>query len=401
MALALLGTGTALTEAILPNTNTGITVRRTHIMNKKNLVKKALAGIFACAIIGSSALPAAQQGVSLFPLSISASAASGTYSLSNGVLTLGGTIEKSKVQAYANDKKGTVNSVVCKAGTSFPPDCDEMFEGFNAKTINLSNANVRNVKSMYQMFAYCVNLTTLKLDNWVTSSCTDMNGMFRNCYELKSLDLRSFSTGNVTDMAFMFDYCSALEDVDLSSFNTSSCTNMQMMFQNCSNLTSVRGWYWDTSKVTKMNCMFENCYNLTTISFLNGINTANVTDMSSMFNCCTSLTSLNIVKKFNTAKVTNMRDMFRGCTNLKTLDLRSFNTAKVTDMISMFDGCTNLTTIKASAQFATGQVKWDTNMFQGCSKLVGGNNTRCNGVNYIGKTYARIDKVGQKGYFTA
>jgi hypothetical protein len=39
-------------------------------------------------------------------------------------------------------------------------------------------------------------------------------------------------------------------------------------------------------------------------------------------------------------------------------------------------------------------------MFYGCTKLKGGNNTAYNS-SYKDKTYARVDKVGQPGYFTA
>ena len=39
-------------------------------------------------------------------------------------------------------------------------------------------------------------------------------------------------------------------------------------------------------------------------------------------------------------------------------------------------------------------------MFHNCTQLVGGNGTAYN-TNYQDKTYARIDKAGAPGYFTA
>ena len=63
----------------------------------------------------------------------------------------------------------------------------------------------------------------------------------------------------------------------------------------------------------------------------------------------------------------------------------------------MFDGCAALATITASDWSAT---VTSGNMFNGCTSLVGGNGTAYNSSHTNGE-YARIDRVGNPGYFTA
>ena len=70
-------------------------------------------------------------------------------------------------------------------------------------------------------------------------------------------------------------------------------------------------------------------------------------------------------------------------------------------MNSMFKNATNLKTIYGSSKFVTTAVTSSTNMFYGCTKLIGGAGTKYNS-SYVDKTYARIDGgTSNPGYFTA
>ena len=76
----------------------------------------------------------------------------------------------------------------------------------------------------------------------------------------------------------------------------------------------------------------------------------------------------------------------------------------------MFRDCSNLKTIYTSDKFTTASVNdydyeqergmGSSYMFDGCRSLVGGNGTKYN-ESHTDKTYARIDKPGVPGYFTA
>ena len=155
----------------------------------------------------------------------------------------------------------------------------------------------------------------------------------------------------------------------------------------------------DTSAATSFSNMFRSCSSLTALDVTH-FDTANVKDMQCMFYGCSSLTALDVTH-FDTSKVSKMNAMFHGCSSLTALDLSSFDTAAVYSFTVMFCSCENLVTIIAADSFVTSYAS-ETQcnyMFDGCTKLVGGNGTAYDGAK-VGKEYARADLPGQKGYFT-
>jgi len=80
--------------------------------------------------------------------------------------------------------------------------------------------------------------------------------------------------------------------------------------------------------------------------------------------------------------------------------LSSFNTWKVQSMFTMFKGCSALTTILVDRNlWHLGSNCNGTDMFDGCTNLVGGNGTEYNSSN-PDKTYAIVDGNGGEGYLT-
>lgn len=156
-------------------------------------------------------------------------------------------------------------------------------------------------------------------------------------------------------------------------------------FANYTALTSTAQW-------------FSGCSYLSSISGINNLKTDNVTDMHDMFVGC-NFTTLDL-SSFNTSNVTNMGYMFSGCSNMTSIDLSSFNTVKVASMNSMFHGCYALKTIYVGSEWTTSNVTESSEMFYGCSNLVGGAGTTYN-ANKIDYTYAHIDGgENNPGYFT-
>lgn len=84
---------------------------------------------------------------------------------------------------------------------------------------------------------------------------------------------------------------------------------------------------------------------------------------------------------------------------ISTLDLSNFDTSSVTNMINMFNGNSSLRTIYVNDKFITDKATSSSNIFNGCTSLVGGYGTSYNS-NNIDKTYARTDSSINKGYFT-
>ena len=228
------------------------------------------------------------------------------------------------------------------------------------------NFNTSNVTVMYNMFSYCISLTSLDISSFNTSSVTTMRYMFFSCTNLSSLDISNFNTENVTDMSDMFTGCISLTSLNLSNFNTANVTNMYGMFRGCSSLTSLDLSNFNTSNVTSMHEMFYRCHSLASLN-LSSFNTANVTNMGGMFSTCSSLTNLNL-SNFNTSNVTDMYEMFFACRRLTSLNLSNFNTGNVTNMGYMFAVCTDLTSLNVS-NFNTSNVTSMYGMFSYCSNL--------------------------------
>ena len=209
----------------------------------------------------------------------------------------------------------------------------------------LSEAEMYAPQSCHNMFYNRQVLTTIGLSNFNTENVTDMSSMFSRCKALTTLDLSNFNTVNVTDMSSMFNLCSALTALDLSNFNTE-----------------------------------------------------NVTTISGLFTQCSALTTLDL-SNFNTENITNMQSVFSFCTSLQTVNVANFNTANVNTMEYMFSKCTALTTIYGG-DWSKASLAYSTDMFGNCTSLVGGNGTSYNS-SHTDATYARIDRAGTPGYFTA
>lgn len=143
-----------------------------------------------------------------------------------------------------------------------------------------------------------------------------------------------------------------------------------------------------------MGAMFEQCEALTSLN-VSSFNTANVTDMHEMFRD-TALPSLDL-SHFDITNVTDMGQMFDGCTALTSIDISNFNTASISDIHRMFYNCSSLTTIYCNNAWSCEK---STNMFYGCTALVGGKGTKYD-ANHVDVVYAHIDGgTANPGYFT-
>lgn len=208
-------------------------------------------------------------------------------------------------------------------------DTTNLFNFFtNATSIDLSNLDTSQLKSMASLFENCKSLTNITFGNIDTSNVSDMSSMFKNCRALTSLDLSHFNTARVTTMSSMFDSCLSLTSLDLSHFDTAQVRNMSMMFSQDNSLTQLDVSHFNTAQVTTMANMFGYCQKLKTIN-VNNFNTSNVQDFSGVFVSCYSLTDLDI-SNFDMSKVMNAQGRYRanmlaGLSNLVTLKLGSKN----------------------------------------------------------------------------
>ena len=209
----------------------------------------------------------------------------------------------------------------------------------------------------------------------------------------------SFADARPTTTSYWFYNMGNLQSITgMSYLNTIEVTSMGSMFFGCNQLTSIDVSHFFTINVSSMSYMFCGCSNLTSLD-LGSFRTSQVINMMGMFAGCSSLTSLDL-STFNTSQVTSMYAMFYGCSNLTSLDLSTFRTSKVTDMENMFDTSSNLRTIYVDDGWSTAAVTSSTDMFNGCTRLVGGQGTTYD-ENHVDAAYAHIDGgPSNPGYFT-
>ncbi len=313
--------------------------------------------------------------------------------------TMAAPVDSSHLLSSSKTGLSTLTSISCaNLDTSKVTNMYNMFYNNSKLTdLDISNFDTSKVTNFSNMFNSCSSLTTLNVTNFDTSSATTMYGMFYNNSKLINLDVSKFNTSKVRDFGHMFSGCSSLTDLDVTNFDTSSAVYMNSMFNNALALTDLDISNFDTSKVTNFTYMFCNCSSLTTLD-VSKFDTSKVTNFSYMFSGCDSLTSLDVTN-FDTSSATNMSGMFYEDLALSTLDLSSFDTSKVTNMDMMFYNDNNLTRIYVSDNFVTDAVTSSSDMFTGCTSLVGGSGTTYDS-SHVDKEYAHKDGgTSNPGYF--
>lgn len=303
---------------------------------------------------------------------------------------------------------------------------ERMFTGAGITTLDASGWDVGEVTTTKLMFSSCASLTSVDMSGWKFGKITDMYAMFYSCKQLTSVDCSDWGVSNVTGAARMFWECHNLAEANLSGWDLSNLTDAHWMFWNCYNLKKLHTLGWSLPNVKNAESMFENCHtlevldvsnwnmtNVNAVKMFSGCkvlkaldfsNWKNVTiqSMHSMFAGCNALANVN-VSFWNVSAVTNMTNLFKDCASMTAIDISGWDTSNVTDMTQMFymvNNNTSLKTITVGGSWSTASVTTDTNMFTGCTSLVGGNGTPYN-ASKVNKEYARIDGgTSTPGYFT-
>ena len=314
---------------------------------------------------------------------------------------------------------------------------DWFYDMTNLQSITgMSYLNTSEVTNMSWMFNHCNDLTSLDLSNFNTSNVDRMTCMFYGCYNLRTIYVgNGWSTAAVTYSSDMFTGCTSLVGGQGTAYNSSNPKDKT--YAHIDGGTSNPGYFTDKNAPVAYACYTSSN---TTLTFyydklrssrtgttydlnegdnytewetdgINGSVTKVVFDPSfadarptttfDWFYDMTNLQSITGMSYLNTSEVTNMSWMFNHCNDLTSLDLSNFNTSNVDRMTCMFYGCYNLRTIYVGNGWSTAAVTYSSDMFTGCTSLVGGQGTAYNSSNPKDKTYAHIDGgTSNPGYFT-
>lgn len=180
----------------------------------------------------------------------------------------------------------------------------------------------------------------------------------------------------------------------LVKFNTENGRNFNQMFTDTGNVKKIdiSHFHFTNKKGVSLNAMFRGCFNLEELKFSSTKTFAYTFDYANVYNGGP------------------LGAMFENCSKLKTIDLTSFNFHSAFSAQSMFHNCSSLKTIYASVEdepynfssipeYLLANQDWCA-PFAGCTSLVGGNGTKWSN-SQISYDFFKVDRAGQKGYFTA
>ena len=308
--------------------------------------------------------------------------------------------------------------------------------------LELSGWNTGNVTNTAYMFSSCSSLTELDLSKWNTTHVTNMMYMFNRCSSLKTIYVGSgWSTTNVTSSTSstsMFANCTSLKGMNGTQCDGTNNIDKTYARVDQGPSSTAPGYL----SARKEYAIFNATYGTLTHYYDGLMNqreaaldahdaifydqvyeTGDYLDREldhdevidvvydpSVANFpyihgglwCSGLSNLNSVEGLeylNASGNTFFASFFSGCSQLKSLDLSSWDISNARDMSYMFSNCTNLKTIYVGENWSTDAVTASTQMFKGCTSLVGGNGTTYN-ASYIDKTYARVDAEETPGYLS-
>ena len=301
---------------------------------------------------------------------------------------------------YAGFTTGEVTSV-----TAMFRDCESL-ESLDLSFLVISE----ELRNYNYMFKNCRSLRSVNISTLTGGVPWYLKEMFSGCAALESIDLSSIYFSFVQQMDGMFAGCASLKSVDLSTVrgNGYNVMNMTGLFEGCTSLESVNMkmkslcekawravWNDNSTDYVQMTNLFKDCSSLTTFS-TDGLQsaTAGSVDLTGVFSGCSSLTSLDLSKGFWVSKATNFSSLFAGCSSLRELDLSSFNPNNVTNMSGMFQNCTNLESIYIDDSWTTAAVTESTDMFAGCTSLVGQDGSRLGTLPAVDATRAHYEAGG-------
>ena len=328
------------------------------------------------------------------------------------------------------------------AGARPTSTCKWFYCMTNLRSITgISYLNTSEVTNMAHMFYSCYILTSLDLSSFNTAKVTDMQNMFYRCYILTSLDLSSFNTAKVTNMEHMFHASYDLYGIYVgNAWKTTAVINSTGMFDGCTSLVGGQGTAYSLFNLNDHTYAHIDggpsnpgyfrdknvpeayvCYTNKTLTFYydnqRSSRTGTTYDLNTGSNepiwllpitdsgpesICDYVTRVVFDPSFAGARPTTTYCWFYDMSNLETIEgMEYLNTSEVTNMAYMFYRCYNLRTIYVGNGWSTAAVTYSSDMFDGCTSLVGGQGTTYNSSNPTDKTYAHIDGgPSNPGYFT-
>ena len=118
---------------------------------------------------------------------------------------------------------------------------------------------------LYEPYEFRNDTTLTDVRTIVNDTHTDLSYMFSGCTALETVNTTDWDTSNVRTMVSAFYNCTSLETLNLSSFDTSGVIQMYNMFWGCTNLETLDLSNWNMDNVGSSGYMFSDCESLHTL----------------------------------------------------------------------------------------------------------------------------------------
>lgn len=193
------------------------------------------------------------------------------------------------------------------------------------------------------------------------------------------------------------DFTSLRGITGLKLFSTIRTQYMDQMFGRngvgCSQLKTINGYAdWNVSNVISVDDMFSGA-GITDID-LTSLNFEKLTDYQYMFRKSNATTIT-----LGDANLENTDYMFADCPQLQLINISEASTENWTSATSTFANSSKLITIYVGEDITSGYIINSSNMFKGCTSILGGDGTVYD-ANFVDRRYAKIDNENNPGYFT-
>ena len=153
------------------------------------------------------------------------------------------------------------------------------------------------------------------------------------------------------------------------------------------------------NKITSVGSIFSNSNDIEYIDMQN-FNFGTTNDLDNLFNNKPKLKTIYLSNSVINGTNVTMRYTFMNLPMLETLDLSNIDISNVTVMTGLFQNSNNLNTVYVSNTWNTNNVTSSSDMFSGCTSLVGGAGTTYDAT-HTDKEYARVDGGSSNpGYLT-
>ncbi len=263
------------------------------------------------------------------------------------------------------------------------PNWAHLFDGFNARSVDLSNIDTSNVINMSYMFNGTSNVDLKGFQNLNLSNVVDISYMFNTSgHYFGNFILSNYDTQNVINASRMFNYIRVYNAplVQMNNFELINAENVVAMFDNMSlyNTTNLDlggvKFYKEINAYSMFGRLSSNTLQSVTLpNFVNGINNAygmflywscaNLTeinnfqiDFSKVDSMAMAFSSMNLpnMTSFNlswidTAKINNFWYCFGNLAidKIDNLGIENWNVSNATNVSSMFSllRCPNITTL--------------------------------------------------------